>query len=163
MAKRGPKNRPSALRLVEGSDVGSRYNPDEPVPPKLEDKPTPPTWLNARARRVWGRLAQDLWEMGVLSAVDQDQFAAHCALVARWEQCEIDFEKAAKRDSKSHGCVVYTDKGNAIQNPLMGLLNTLRRDMQTSAALFGLTPSSRVSIRSKSKGDVDPIESKYFA
>lgn len=57
--------------------------------------------------------------------------------------------------------MIKTTNGNAIQNPLVGVASTARRDMQRLAAEFGLTPSSRTQIDSGKGRDDDPIARRY--
>ncbi len=73
----------------------------------------------------------------------------------------------AKEDKVTHGAVIKTHGGNFIQNPMVGLVNTLRRDMQRLGAEFGLSPASRASIElggngGGGRGAVDPIAERFF-
>lgn len=63
-------------------------------------------------------------------------------------------------DGSTHGAVLKTKQGNLIQNPLIGVVNTARRDMQHLAAEFGLSPSARTQIAANRYFD-DPISRKY--
>jgi P27 family predicted phage terminase small subunit len=63
-------------------------------------------------------------------------------------------------DPSTHGAVLKTKEGNFIENPLVGVVNTLRRDMQRLAAEFGLSPSARTQIEARRQED-DPIARKY--
>ena len=162
MRKPGRRPKPTALRVIEGNAGGRPFNIDEPIPPALEDKPEAPKWLNRLGRREWDRVAQQLWEMGVLTAIDQSALAMFAEAWSRYEQAVIDLNRAARKDPKTHGAVVFTDKGNAIMNPLFGQVNALRRDALKIAAEFGLTPSARTGMSGKSKAEHDPVARKYF-
>jgi phage terminase small subunit len=173
MGKRGPKPKPFALRVVDGRELEQ-----PPEPPSPDDRPTPPAWLTPLALAEWRRIELELWEQGCLSRIDQALFAAYCQAYGRYEQAEIDLNawisadldaqkksRAKKKPHATHGAVVKTKTGNQIMNPLFGIVNTLRRDMQRLAAEFGLSPSARVSVtggRGGGGGDKDSIEKKYF-
>jgi phage terminase small subunit len=55
--------------------------------------------------------------------------APYCMAFARWRQWEEDLERVTQMDASTHGAVLKTKEGNFIQNPLVGVVNTLRRDM----------------------------------
>ena len=87
--------------------------------------------------------------------------AAYCMAFSRWVRAELDLEKMAELDPTTHGVMIKTTNGNAIQNPLVGVASTARRDMQRLAAEFGLTPSSRTQIDTGRGGETDAIAAKY--
>jgi phage terminase small subunit len=178
MGKRGPKKTPLPLRAVAGTDLER-----DPLPPPADDdRPTPPTWLTPLARAEWDRIEQALWAMGCLTEIDQGMFAAYCQAWGRYEQAEIDLnawikaelsahpprKKGRKKPTKAqgtHGAVEKTKAGNLILNPLFGVVNTLRRDMQRLAAEFGLSPAARAQVGGSGGGGMkerDPIGAKYF-
>ena len=173
------KHIPIALRAVGGRDLEK----DPPMLPADDDRPSPPAWLTRLARKEWDRIQQSLWEMGCLTAIDQGMFAAYCQAWGRYEQAEIDLNAfiaagglKTKRPRKprgapknwkppaTHGVVEVTAAGNKIVNPLFGIVNTLRRDMQRLASEFGLSPAARAQVGGHGGGGKvkDPIADKYF-
>lgn len=152
---------PTALRLLQGGPDARRVPQGEPIPP-ASDLPQPPGWLNAYALEEWHRLAEDLYGMGILTGIDQTMLAAYCMAYARWRQAEEDLEVMAQADAVTHGALLKTKEGNAIQNPLVGVANVARRDMARLAAEFGLSPSSRTLIDAGKRGETDPIAKRYF-
>ena len=161
MGARGPRPKPTALRVLEGNKGKRPLPQNEPAPPR--DMPSPPPYLNAYASEEWDRLAETLYAIGTLRAVDQATFAAYCLAFARWRQAEEDLERMAQMDQSTHGAVLKTTSGNFIPNPLAGHVNTLRRDMQRLAAEFGLSPSSRTQIEAAQSEEDDEIARKYFS
>lgn len=159
--QRGLKPQPTALRLLQGGPDARGVNLAEPVPP-AKDMPDCPAWLNAYAREEWDRLAEDLYGMGVLTSVDQTMLAAYCMAYARWRLAEEDLQVMADADPITHGALLKTKEGNAIQNPLVGIANVARRDMARLAAEFGLSPSSRTLISSGREDGSDPVSRRYF-
>jgi P27 family predicted phage terminase small subunit len=173
------KRAPIALAAVDGRSLDK----DPPTLPPDDDRPSPPPWLTPLARKEWDRIEQTLWAMGCLTEIDQGMFAAYCQAWGRYEQAEIDLNafiaaggmrtkrprkpKGAPKNWKppaTHGAVEVTAAGNKIVNPLFGLVNTLRRDMQRLASEFGLSPSARAALGGKGGGGKvqDPIAEKYF-
>lgn len=158
MSKRGPRPIPTNLRLLNGGrrDEASR----EPQFSQPAELPDPPVYLSGYAREEWDRVIGDLYSTGVYTNVDETMLAAYCMAFSRWVRAELDLEKMAAVDPQTHGVLMKTTNGNAIQNPLVGVASTARRDMQRLAAEFGLTPSSRTQINS-GRGENDPIAAKY--
>lgn len=158
MSRRGPKPIPSNLRLLQGGRVPDRT---EPEPTRPSELPEPPVYLTGYAREEWDRVIEDLYATGVYANVDQTMLAAYCMAFGRWIRAELDLEKMAALDPTTHGVMIKTSNGNAIQNPLVGVASTARRDMQRIAAEFGLTPSSRTLLDAGKRGAEDPLATKY--
>lgn len=122
--------------------------------------PSCPDYLNAYAREEWSRVAETLYNLGTLSQIDQSMLAAYCMAFAHWRRAEEDLERMAQGDSSTHAAVIRTKHGNVVQNPLTGVANTARREMQRLAAEFGLSPSARTQIETNPYFN-DPILKKY--
>lgn len=160
MGARGPRPKPTALRVLEGNK-GKRALPvAEPVPPA--DMPACPDYLNDYARAEWVRVAETLYSIGTLTDIDQTMLAAYCTAYSRWRHAEEDLERMAQNDASTHAAVIRTKQGNLIQNPMIGVANTARREMQRLAAEFGLSPSARTQIEANLNSD-DAITRKYFS
>src|SRR5690606_37247509 len=86
MTMRGRKPNPTALRRLNGNPGKRGYNHLEPVAP--EGLPDCPPHLSELARAEWDRIAQVLYEMGVLTMVDRAALAAYCQAYARWAEAE---------------------------------------------------------------------------
>lgn len=149
---RGPKPKPTALRLLDGGRSATVST--EPVFTAPAEMPEPPFYLNTEAADEWRRIVPDLYTTGVYTSVDQTMLAAYCMAYSRWVRAEMDLDRMAALDPATHGVMMKTTNGNAIQNPLVGVASTARRDMQRLAAEFGLTPSSRTQLT------VDPNASR---
>lgn len=161
--KRGRKAKPTNLRILEGGASLRRLNPDSPQPPAPSEMPEPPFYLNAEARLEWDRVIADLYSTGIYANIDETMLAAYCMAFSRWVRAEQDLEKIAKLDPATHGAMIKTSNGNAIQNPLVGVASTARRDMHRLATEFGMTPSSRATLSSGRGQEDDPIARRYAA
>lgn len=157
MAQRGRKPKPTHLKVVQGNPGKRQLNQDEPQPDR-STIPEPPDHLNAEAREEWDRAAMQLWHMGVLSHADRATLAAYCQAYGRWVQAERAIAEMAKRDDKTHGLMIRTSKGTAVQNPLVGTANKAKADMMRYAAEFGLTPSARTRLSGNGAGGDNPFD-----
>lgn len=162
MGRRGPPPKPSALRLLEGGNLGRRPLPiNEPQPPRPVHVPSCPPYVTGYARDEWERVIGDLCSTGVYANLDQTMLAAYCMAYRRWRLAEDVADRLATQDPTTHGLLLRTQGGNVIQNPAVGVANVARRDMLRLAAEFGLTPSGRVALDNVRQDSDDPIARKY--
>ena len=142
---RGRKPQPTALRRAKGNPGKRGYNHDEPVPP--EGLPDCPPHLSDEARAEWQRLAQSLYDMGVLTSVDRGALAAYCQSWARWVEAE---EKL-----KETPALIKTPSGYVQQNPWLSVSNKQLELMGRYMAELGLTPASRSRVTLARTSSVD--------
>ena len=87
MGKRGPKPKPTALRVYQGLRVS---NPAEralePQYASTKRVPRPPSWLCAIGKREWRAVATDLHAAGCLTGVDHSFLAQYCQAFANFCQ-----------------------------------------------------------------------------
>lgn len=156
----GRKPKPTNLKLIAGTDRADRRNDAEPKPaPAL---PAPPAFLSDEAKAEWTRTADQLYQLGILSKIDRAALGAYCQAYGRWEQAERALARMAERDAVTHGMMIKTTNGNAVQNPLLGTANKAMADMMRYAAEFGMTPSARARIKAEPLGEEDDPAQKYF-
>lgn len=156
----GRKPKPTNLKLIAGTDRADRRNDAEPKPaPAL---PAPPAFLSDEAKAEWTRTADQLYQLGILSKIDRAALGAYCQAYGRWEQAERALARMAERDAVTHGMMIKTTNGNAVQNPLLGTANKAMADMMRYAAEFGMTPSARARIKAEPLGDEEDPAQKYF-
>lgn len=158
--RRGPKPQPTNLRLLQGG-TARPTDDQEPRPTLPTVLPDPPDYLTGYALGEWERVMPDLFGTGVYAEIDQTMLAAYCMSFGRWIQAELDLDKMAKLDQVTHGLMMKTSNGNAIQNPLVGAAASARRDMHRLADSFGLTPSSRTQIQTGKGGEDSRVANKY--
>ena len=141
--RRGPKNKPTNLRVLEGNRSRTKI-PNEPQPPM--DLPSPPAHLDAYALEEWRRVAEGLNALGILSGIDMAAFAAYCGACSRWRKAEEELKKLEDKGGAIAGLVQKTISGNWIQQPLIGIANKAAGDMVRFATEFGMTPSARAGL-----------------
>jgi P27 family predicted phage terminase small subunit len=155
---RGPKPRPTFLKVVKGARP-ARINKNEAKPPR--GIPTPPEFLSPEAVEEWHRLAPALHQAGLLTLVDRAMFACFCQSVGRWRQAE----EALAAAGAEHGLLIPSGSNNGyrIPHPLLGIANRAMADAVRYGSEFGLSPSSRsrVTANPPPPDDTDPA-SEYF-
>lgn len=129
--------KPTALKQLQGNPGKRKANHREPQPnPK---RPPPPKWLSEAARKQWDRVAKDLHDCGLLTYIDQLALALLCENYAMWYDAKllVDVE----------GFFCRSDNGNLYQHPAVGAMNTAQKNLINLMREFGMTPSSRSTIK----------------
>ncbi len=153
MAPRGPKPKPTRLKVLTGTARAHRLNPAEPeIEPAVPDAPD---HLSDEAHAEWVRVTDEMAQAGILSALDRGALAAYAQAYGRWVAAERALHVVAARDAVTAGLIIRTQSGNAIQNPLVGTANKAMADMVRYAAEFGLTPSARSRVSAAPILDAD--------
>jgi P27 family predicted phage terminase small subunit len=149
----GRKPLPTNLKVLMGNPGKQKLPQNEPTPPP-SDLPEPPVHLDAYGKEEWNRIAEGLYNMGVLTGIDQQSLAAYCAAYSRWRTAEEQIQERVKKGGVLAGLIDKTSNGNIIQNCLIGIANKAAGDMIRYASEFGLTPAARARL-SISPGDKD--------
>ena len=155
MAQRGPKTKPTQLKLLTGTTRDHRLNPNEPQPDVV--CPQAPEHLTKAARVEWDRIVVELMALQLVSNLDRGALGAYCQAYGRWSAAETALARMAGRDTVTEGLIVKTKSGNLIQNPLVGAANKAMADMVRYAAEFGLTPSARSRVAGLGDGGANPF------
>ena len=138
---RGRKPKPTELKKLAGNPGKRPLNRNEPKPGD-KSKPTCPRYLGKTAKREWRRIAGELYEMGILTKIDQTMLAAYCQAFGRW----VD---AAEQLETTGGEILVSSNGNLYQNPWLAIVNRSMEQMAKLAAEFGLSPSARSRLNVK--------------
>ena len=128
----------------------NRGRPKKPKKKKISATPGAsecPQCLGEDGRGEWSRVSAELSAMGILATADRAAMTAYCEA---WEEFV-----ALLKQVREQGPVVYTDKGNAIQNPVLGAKNKAADRLVKIAAQFGLTPAARAKLEAKEADGVD--------
>lgn len=155
MAKRGPKTKPTQLKLLSGTARKHRLNAHEPRPEPTA--PEVPDHLTPAARLEWERVIAQTVGHGIMTDLDREALAAYCQAYGRWVAAETALARMAEKDVITEGLIIRTKAGNAIQNPLVGAANKAMADMVRYAAEFGLTPSARTRVSAPMDDESDPF------
>ncbi|MEN2423019.1 phage terminase small subunit P27 family [Streptomyces rimosus] len=137
MGKRGPRPKPTALRVLHG-ERPDRINTDEPRP--ATGLPDCPDDAADDVREVWDYTLAQLAVMGTATPADRDALRAYCEAV-------VTHRKASTLLARS-GVLIRSAKGGAlIRNPVVQVQRDTAATLRGFAQEFGLTPSARSEIR----------------
>jgi P27 family predicted phage terminase small subunit len=144
--------KPTALKILRGNPGKRALPKGEPKPASGKRAPSPPPYLNDVAAAEWRRLARVLHRNGLLTEVDDGTLAGLCENFALWRKASDELEEDGR-------LVLTTEKGNAIQNPLVGVRNRAWELYQKSLIEFGMTPAARarVTVAEQNTQDDDPF------
>lgn len=129
--------KPSELRRAEGNRGHRPIPKDEPSP---KGAAVCPKSLSKDAKSVWKRLAPQLKEMGVLTAIDTDVLGRYCEVWVQWrEATDAIVGQGMTLDGRSRAVVKIARDAGA--------------EMTRLETLLGMSPSSRASLSVAPKRD----------
>jgi P27 family predicted phage terminase small subunit len=157
MGKRGPKNKPTEIKRIEGNPGKRALNENEPSFSAGVDCPE---WLDDMARDEWNRLAPDLITNKLLDGGSIAAFATYCQAYSRLQ--------AAEKIIANEGMFYVNNgrNGNQIkEHPAVKVALECKQFIRQMAPEFGCTPSSRsrfnLSIggaKSKAQSESDDLD-----
>ena len=146
MGKRGPKPKPTNLKILTNTRA-DRVNQAEP--PTVAGLPEPPEVLGPVARSEWERIAPMLAAMGILATIDGTALALYCQHYERWSEAESKL--------REFGLVCPTGTGSVKQSPYLTIAAAAMAAMAKILAEFGATPSSRSRVKTEKPPEEDEI------
>ena len=153
MAKAGRRPKPTAIRILEGTQRGpAKREPSMPpgVPPMPERLK-----VDAVAVEKWQELASILTKMGVLTTGDGEALATLCE--------EHSAELSCLLQLLAGGAVMHTDLGGVKPNPAGPMYRSLVAMKASLLSEFGLTPSSRTKLATQVEVKKDELEEFFSA
>lgn len=151
----GRKPKPSAVKALAGNPGKRALNAAEPQPAVPDGPPNAPRFMAETAQREWRRIVRFLLDAGIYTHVDHATLEAYCVVYGRW----IDAEKQVQE----LGPIIETVNGNMITNPYLAVANRCLKQMQSLAAEFGMTPSSRSRVAAINTGKDVSLADLLFA
>ncbi|MEQ9488036.1 MAG: phage terminase small subunit P27 family [Alphaproteobacteria bacterium] len=147
MGKRGPKPKPTGLRILEGNPSRRPINEAEPV---ATGEPPIPEHLSDDAQQIW-RQIMDSVPPGMISAADAPLLAAYCEAWSTHKQAAIQLRK--ERDLM--GPTLIRD---GKPSPYVKIMSDAARTMATLATRLGLSPADRSGLK---MGERKPESSRW--
>ena len=153
MAKAGRRPKPTAIRILEGTQRG----PAKREPSLLKGVPPMPERLSVDAIAVekWHELAGILTRMGVLTTGDGEALATLCEVHSAEQSCLMQL--------RAGGAVMHTDLGGVKPNPAGPMYRSLVAMKASLLSEFGLTPSSRTKLATQVEVKKDELEEFFSA
>ena len=152
MATRGRKPKPTAIKILEGTQRG----PVKREPSAPAGSPPMPERLRVEPLAVakWEELVPILLGMNVLTTGDGEALATLCEVYAAAQACLLEL--------RASGPVMKTGLGGIKPNPAGPLYKGLVSLQASLMTEFGLTPSSRVRLGTKQEKPADDL-ADFFA
>jgi P27 family predicted phage terminase small subunit len=153
MAKAGRRPKPSAIRLLEGTQRKPKgREPSAPVgvPPMPERLA-----VDEVAVAMWHELAGILSRMGVLTTGDGEALATLCEVHSAEQSCLLQL--------RASGAVSHTAAGGLKGNPAGPMYRSLVAMKASLLSEFGLTPSSRTKLATQAEVKKDALEEFFSA
>lgn len=133
----GPAPKPTALKIIKGNP-GKRPLPiNEPKPRVCA--PRPPLDLSKEEKKHFRKIAKQLAELKVMTALDADALSMYCVAHARW--------KRANDELLLDGYVVTNSMGQDTRSPWIIISEKAFDQMKGILTEFGMTPSSRSKVQ----------------
>lgn len=147
MGKRGPKPKPSYLRLLEGNPSGRPIPTDEPI---CELPPSKPAVVKADklASAEWDRLMRAM-PPGLYTALHTPVLAMHCLAWSMLVKAQATIDE--------HGITVVTERGRTV-SPAVKVWKIATDTLLKTADRLGLHPSARMNV--PKRGDA-PFGGKF--
>ena len=129
----GRPNKPTALKVIAGTDQPCRVRNDEPMPDS--DNIEMPLGMSEKATEYWDDLKKKLLDCKVLTNIDNVALAMLATSIAEM------FEIQQKLDQS--GVVVKGRHGYPVISPYFRAYNQKQEQVRRMLIEFGMTPSSR--------------------
>ena len=150
VGKRGPAKKPSAVLKKRGTFRRDRHSDDlEPAtPPNL---PAAPQHLTDAERAKWHEVGSKLVALGICSDLDgialELLVTSYCGMV-----------EATQELAHADLVVEVGESGCPMANPLVGIVGKRQQMLKWCLTQFGMTASSRTSIRLPEPQKIDPMQ-----
>lgn len=143
MAGRPPK--PTALKVLHGTNQPCRSNPKEPKP--AADKVKAPTWLSKGSRKHWRKIEPVLRDMNILTNADVTALAMLCDALTEYIEAQAVLQEQGRTYQS------YTAEGAMMWRPRpeVAISNDAWRRVHSMMTQFGMTPSSRTKVQAVSE------------
>lgn len=151
MGSRGPRPEPPILKIVRGNpgkraiDLGAGVNPAVAIPPM-------PRHLTAAARAEWKRIAPELKDLGLVTALDRAALAIYCTAWGRLVDLELmifRLRKAAVDAGRDPALALVRQLPSGIVRAHVYVVMAGEEAERVNRLLanFGLSPASRSRVQ----------------
>jgi len=162
MGKRGPRPKPSKLKMLAGNPGKRPLNKLEPKP-DLINQISAPDCLDEDSAKIWDKIATQLHNIKVLTVIDTNALIRYCQLYSQWLQLQKILEEKGltyevnKENKNGDKFVCYIR-----ERPEIKLCLRLNAEITRLEKEFGLTPSSRTDISVTIPIEMDEMKRKLF-
>ena len=136
---RGRKPLPTELKLLAGNPGHRPLNTREPKPKVKPKMPKAPSFLNKRAQAEWRRTGQRLFDLGILTELDEVLLSMYCSSFSHWTAANETLEK--------EGYTILSARSGLKPSPWLAIANSAWKEILKIMIEFGMTPSSRTRVQ----------------
>jgi P27 family predicted phage terminase small subunit len=137
-----PARKPRTLKLINGTSP-HEINTSEPVP--STEEPLMPTWFDLSQQQTWKHTVRQLRAMRLLAASDYDNLVNYVVAADLCRRISIQLADIE--------LTVLGGHGSLHGHPLLIVLDRAMARVTALGREFGLTPSSRASLRMLTDAD----------
>lgn len=152
MGMRGPRPKPTNLRVLHG-DRKDRINDQEPPAP--DGTARCPDGVSDTVREIWDYTVGQLEAMSCASPADRDSLLCYCEAVAVHRQ-------ASEILARSNILIRRKDTDTLMRNPALAVQRDAALLIARFAQHFGLSPSARSEIRQPKGGSNGPSADRFL-
>ncbi len=161
MGKRGPHPEPTKLKVLKGNPGHRPLNEDEPQP--LRAIPDCPSRLTEDERQIWDQVARKLFDMGVLTEIDDLALSVFCEYFSEYRKLSDQVKKTGAFIKVKNGTETKTlvdpQTGEKVQrevdrfvlqrSPIAGARDQAWAIAAKILADFGMNPSARSHLKTE--------------
>lgn len=138
MGKRGPRPKPTNLKVIEGTYRADRAPANEARP--VGDA-SPPEWLTDDQLEAWDRIVPHLAAVGLATDVDSVLLSRYVQLLMAWIDLAEDI-RGLDAGRRYH----LTNAGALRPHPAYGEFRALSAELLKLEREFGMSPSARTRV-----------------
>lgn len=144
---KGRKPTPTNILKLRGS-WRAKTRPNEPTPEVT--KVEAPEFLGAREREIFDKMAEKLFDLGVLTEIDAGALTRYATILVRW----MDAARQMAEGVATH-IAIKDDEGKVksfMPTPPYMVFNKSNEQLMKLESEFGLTPAARPRLQSSNGG-----------
>ena len=146
MGKRGPKPKPTRLKMLEGNPGRRPLNGAEP---RCDHPPICPDWLDTDAKEEWDRVVS-VTPPGLLTGMDIATLAIYCQTWSIRKSAILDYEDGGRQS------LVRGDRGD-VTNPLLRVIRDQTEQLLKASSKLGFDPTGRAGLRLPEAPDQEDV------
>lgn len=163
MGLRGRKPMPREVKEYLGNPGRRPLNLADGVNPAIQI-PTAPSWLSKHAIKEWDRASAELFDLGLIGAIDLAMFAVYCQTWGDVCDLELLFEEQKRTalkeaETRKTGLMdAYFQKtptGFLRDSAIHRKLVQMRVELDRYARNFGMNPSARARVTASNNAQID--------
>lgn len=136
MATRGAK--PKSTRAKELAGSRRPVNSNEPQPEV--SLPDCPDHLPEMAQQEWDRVAPQLFDSGIMTALERAALTGYCESWAMYVEASVELQ--------DNGAIARGQNGQPYQSPYVNVMSMALKQLKDWMVELGMTPSSRSRVTS---------------